>query len=270
MEYTGSPSLPESRQRLTALVGGAGDVISVDDAVRLLHLDRSTAAKTLARWTEQGWLRRVRRGTYVPVTLDTLDSQHVLDDPWVLVPSLFSPGYVGGRTAAEHWDMTEQIFNDIVVFTAKPVREKSQRNHGANFTVKHVAAKRLFGTKAVWRGQSKVLVSDPERTVVDMLDDPSIGGGIQHVADCLANYLRRSDRNDKQFLAHIEQLGNGAVFKRLGFLAEGDPSAEWLVEQCRSRLTKGNVKIDPSLDCPRMVTRWRLLIPEYWVQRGRA
>ena len=270
MEYTGSSSLPEGRQRLTTLIGGAGDVISVDDAVRLLHLDRSTAAKTLARWTEQGWLRRVRRGAYVPVTLDTLDSEHVLDDPWVLVPSLFSPGYVGGRTAAEYWDLTEQIFNDIVVFTAKPVREKSQKHHGANFTVKHVAAERLFGTKAVWRGQSKVLVSDLQRTIVDMLDDPSIGGGIQHVADCLAEYLRRGDRNDAQLLAYIEQLGNGAVFKRLGFLAEDNASAEWLAEQCRSRLTKGNVKIDPSLDCPRMVTRWRLRIPDYWVQRGRA
>lgn len=270
MEYTNLSSLPEGRQRLATLVSGAGDVISVDDAVRLLHLDRSTAAKTLARWTEQGWLRRVRRGAYVPVTLDTLDSKHVLDDPWVLVPSLFSPGYVGGRTAAEYWDLTEQIFNDIVVFTAKPIRKKSQKHHGANFTVTHVAAERLFGTKAVWRGQSKVLVSDLQRTVVDMLDDPSIGGGIQHVADCLAEYLRRKDRNDTQLLAYIEQLGNGAVYKRLGFLAEDNASAEWLVEQCRSRLTKGNVKIDPSLDCPRMVTRWRLRIPDYWVQRGRA
>lgn len=269
MGYTAT-SLPEGRQRLTALVSGAGDVIRVDDAARLLDLDRDAAAKTLARWTAQGWLRRVRRGAYVAVSLDTLDSEHVLDDPWVLVPSLFSPGYVGGRTAAEYWDMTEQIFNDIVVFTAKAVREKSQKHHGATFTLKHTAPEKLFGTKTVWRGRSKVMVSDLERTIVDMLDDPAIGGGIQHVADCLADYLRRKDRNDAQLLAYIERLGNGAVFKRLGFLAEDDESAAWLVEQCRARLTKGNVKIDPTLDCPRLVTRWRLWIPDFWARRGRA
>lgn len=269
MEYTPG-SLPAGRQRLAALVSGTGDVIRVGDAARLLNLDRPAAAKTLARWTTQGWLRRVGQGAYVPVSLDTLDSEHVLDDPWVMVPSLYSPGYVGGRTAAEHWDMTEQIFNDIVVFTSKSVREKSQKRHGVIFTVKQVVPDRIFGTKAVWRGSSKVLVSDPERTIVDMLDDPIIGGGIQQVADCLGEYLRRADRNDEQLIAYVERLGNGAVFKRLGFLVEDDASANWLVEQCQARLTKGNVKIDPSLDCPRMVTRWRLRIPDFWARRPRA
>lgn len=270
MAYTNKTALTEGRQRLTTLVGGSGDVISVDDAVRLLNLDRASAAKMLGRWTSQGWLRRVGRGAYVPASLDTLGSTHVLDDPWVLVPSLFSSSYVGGRTAAEYWDLTEQIFNDIVVITSQVVRHKSQRHHGAIFTVKHVSPARIFGTKTVWRGRSKVLVSDLEHTVVDMLDDPALGGGIQHVADCLAEYLRRKDRNDTRLIAHAEQLGNGAVFKRLGFLAEADESADWLVRQCQERLTKGYVKLDPSLDCPRIVTRWGIRIPDHWVRGGRA
>ena len=135
------------------------------------------------------------------------------------------------------------------------------------FTVKHVAPRKLFGTKTVWRGRSKVPVSDPERTIVDMLDDPALGGGIQHVADCLKEYLRRKDRNDERLLSYIRQLGNGAVFKRLGFLAENNTSARQLVEACRQRLTKGNVKIDPSLECPHIITRWRIRVPEYWKRR---
>lgn len=268
MEYTLSDPLPEGRHRLTKLIGGAGDVIQVDDAVRLLGLDRATAAKMLARWAEQGWLRRVTRGTYVPASLDTLSSQHVLDDPWVLVPSLFSPGYIGGRTAAEFWDLTEQMFNDIVVVTGQVVRQKSQNHHGVTFTVKHVAERKLFGTKAIWRRSSKVLISDLERTIVDMLDDPALGGGIQHVADCLSEYLRRQDRNDERLLAYIEKLGNGAVFKRLGFLAENDASAVNLVDACKRHLTKGNVKLDPSLACPHIITRWRIKVPEYWKRRA--
>ncbi len=270
MEYTIPSTLPEGRQRLTALVSGAGDIIRADDAVRLLNLDRTTASKVLARWTSQGWLRRVGHGVYVPVSLDSLGSEHVLDDPWILVPALFSPGYIGGRTAAEYWDLTEQIFNDIVVMTAQPIRAKSQKHHGANFTVKHVDQEKLFGVKTVWRGHSKVSVSDLERTIIDMLDDPPLGGGIQQVADCLGEYLRRDDRNDEQLLAHAARLGNGAVFKRLGFLVEQDATAIHLVEACRARLTKGNAKLDPSLECPQLVTRWRLRIPAYWKARGRA
>ena len=270
MKYKGKASLPEGRQRLTALVSGAGDVIRVDDAVRLLQLDRTNAAKLLARWTSQGWLRRVGSGVYVPAALSSLNSEHVLDDPWVLVPSLFSPAYIGGRTAAEYWDLTEQIFNDIVVITAQAVRKKSQKRHGATFTLKHLDEKKIFGTKTVWRSRSKVLVSDLQRTIIDMLDDPALGGGIRQVSDCFAEYLRRKDRNDELLLSYAERLGNGAVFKRLGFLAEQAESAANIVEACRARLKKGNIKLDPALDCPQLVTRWGMWTPDHWKVQGRA
>lgn len=261
--------IPRGRQQLAQLVAGAGDVIQVTDAARVLDLDRSAAAKTLARWTAQGWLRRVRRGVYVPVTLDTLRSEHVLDDPWVLVPGLFGPAYIGGRTAAEFWDLTEQLFNDIVVLTAQSIRQKSQRRHGAIFTLKHIQERKIFGAKPVWRGRTKVLVSDLPRTIVDMLDDPAIGGGIQQVSDCLGEYLKHRDRNDKLLIQYGERLGNGAVFKRLGFLAEQQGEVA-LAEACRTHLTTGAIKLDPMLDCTKLVTRWRIWIPERWKKAVRA
>jgi len=262
-------TIPAGRQRLTALLRETRDVINIDDTVRVLDADRAEAAKLLSRWTQQGWLRRVGPGVYVRASLETLENEHVLEDLWVLVPALFDPGYVGGRTAAEHWDLTEQIFNDIVVMTARPVREKSQRLHGANFTVKHIVSEKLFGTMPVWRSHTKVQLSDIHRTIIDMLDDPSIGSGIRQVADCLNVYLRRPDRDDERLLAYAVRLGNGAVFKRLGFLIEDDPSAARLADECRQRLTKGNAKLDPSLGCDRLVTRWRLWVPRYWKLSGR-
>src|SRR5689334_22035900 len=93
-------SLPQGRTRLMRLLSEAGDVIYIDDVVKALQLDRTSAAQRLARWTEQGWLRRVGRGAYVAATLNTLGSDRVLDDPWVLVPALYAPAYIGGRTAA--------------------------------------------------------------------------------------------------------------------------------------------------------------------------
>ena len=264
------PQLPAGRKRLAQLARIAGDVISIETAARALSMDRADASKALARWTHQGWLRRVGRGKYVPVTLGTLENSFVLDDPWVLVPALFAPAYVGGHTAAEHWDLTEQIFNDIVVMTTRPVREKSQQRHGTTFTLKHIAKSKLFGTKPIWRGQSKTAVSDVHRSIVDMLDDPVIGGGIQHVSDCFSAYLKRADRDDAQLLDYADRLRNGAVFKRLGFLSEIDANGEALVDPCLKRLTKGNAKLDPVLRCPRLATRWRLWVPTLWARRVRG
>jgi predicted transcriptional regulator of viral defense system len=86
------PHLPQGRAQLVRVLSTAGDVIHVGDVVNALHLDRIAAAQRLSRWTEQGWLRRVGRGVYIPASIDTMGSDRVLDDPWVLVPAVLGRG----------------------------------------------------------------------------------------------------------------------------------------------------------------------------------
>ena len=99
-----------------------------------------------------------------------------------------------------------------------------------------------------------------------MLDDPALGGGIRHVADCLSVYLTSRNRDDNTLLNYASRLGNGAVFKRLGYLAERHPDGAELVEPCRERLTTGHAKLDPALEAPRLITRWRLRVPDTWIK----
>ena len=68
----------------------------------------------------------------------------------------------------------------------------------------------------------------------------------------------------KRLADYGDRLGNGAVFKRLGFLGEQHGADDALLNACSERLTAGNAKLDPALVSPRLVTRWRLFIPEHW------
>ena len=137
--------------------------------------------------------------------------------------------------------------------------------HGVSFTLKHARAATTFGTRNVWRGRTRNSVSDVHRTITDMVDDPGLGAGIRHVDDCLASYFGRKDRDDDSLVDHADRIGNGAAFKRMGFLAERRSGTSALVEACRRRLTKGNAKLDPALAYPRLVTCWRPFVPEGWV-----
>jgi len=256
------------KSRLSAVINAAGDVVRIENVETALTVSRTKAAKLLSRWAGQGWLRRVGPGVYVPVQLELRESEQVVQDPWILVPALFDPAYIGGRTAAEHWDLTEQIFRDILVFTARPVRHKTVRSQGVVFSLKHIKKEMMFGTKTVWRGQTRIDVSDIHRTIVDMLADPSTGGGMQHVADCFAQYLQRSDCDQRMLIDYADRLGNGAVFKRLGFLAERHPLGDRLIDAAKLRLTKGYAKLDPFLDCTRLITRWRLRVPKSWISKA--
>ncbi len=252
-----------TRERLGKLLREGGDVLTVENAARILGgISSEDAAKALARWSKQGWLSRIKRGVYVPVPVESISNNRALDDAWIIIPDLFGPAYVGGWSAAEHWDLTEQVFRDICVFTVRPVAKRHQLIHNIPFVVTHVAADNQFGTKIVWKKEKKLSVSDPSRTMVDMLSNPWAGGGIEHVIDCLKHYIKSSHFNGAQLVDYADRLGNAAVFKRLGFLAErllgGNHS---LVTACKSRLSKGNAQLDPALKGDKLITRWRLFVP---------
>jgi predicted transcriptional regulator of viral defense system len=262
MQHDLSP-LPASRARLAAVLRAAKDVVSVDLAAEALAIERGPAAKLLSRWRAQGWLRRIGPGLYVSVPLDLAGSEQVITDPWVLVPTLFGQCYIGGWTAAHHWELTEQLFNETVVFTTRRVVDRRVIAQGAIFTLHKISAKYLFGLKTLWRGSARVAISDPTRTLIDMISAPETGGGIDHVAECLRTYLG-GETGDRDLLIHYaEQLGNGAVFKRLGFLADQQHD-EKLVSACRIHLTKGYAKLDPALSSSNLVTSWRLWVPARW------
>jgi predicted transcriptional regulator of viral defense system len=261
---TSAPSIPKSRARLSRVLQQVGDLVSVADVSRTLQLERSQAAKLLSRWRSQGWLRRLRHGVYAPVPLTALGQEQVLDDPWVVVPELFGPAYIGGWSAAEHWGLTEQLFRSVCVLTTRPIRNKNATIQGVAFSLKHIRAAAMFGTRPLWRGRIKVEISGPAKTIIDMLDDPALGGGIRHVNDCLDAFLKDGKAPAKELITTAERLGNGAAFKRLGFLLERRGGPAELIAACRERLTTGNAKLDPALPSPRLVTRWRLWSPSNW------
>jgi len=253
---------PRTRERLSKLLREGGDVLAVESAARILGTGSEEAAKSLARWCNQGWLSRIKRGVYVPVPIEAMGTERAIEDAWVIIPDLFGPAYVGGWSAAEHWNLTEQIFRDICVFTARAVAKRHQVFHNIPFVVTHTPLEQQFGTKTVWKRQKKLSVSDPTRTIVDMLSCAWRGGGIQHVIDCFREYAKSPHFNADQLVNYADRLGNAAVFKRLGFLAErllGDSHA--LTVACRSRLSKGNAQLDPAIKGDRLVTRWRLFVP---------
>ena len=253
------------RQRLGQVVRDAKGSISVSETVKILNVSSTDAAKFLSRWAKKGWLSRVYRGVYVIVPLESRSADMPLENAWVIAEKLFSPCYIGGWSAAENWGLTEQIFRKIIVMTTQKQRRSLCVVKGTEYFLRQVPEKAMFGLKPVWQGQVKVSVSDPSRTMVDMLGDPVMGGGIRSVADMFTNYLKSENKNIELLLKYAKQLGNGAVFKRLGFMLERfAPQESDAIAKCLAVLTKGNTKLDATLAADKLITRWRLWIPESW------
>jgi len=257
------------RKRLAEVMRRTKGTISVAEAAGILEIEAASAAKMLALWASKGWLSRVRQGLYVPVPLESRTADVSLEDPWVIAGRLYSPCYIGGWSAAEHWNLTVQIFRTVLVMTKLQPRDRNPVIMGTNFRLRTVSEKAMFGLKPVWRGQVKVSVSDPTRTIIDMLSEPGLGGGLRPAVDVLLNYLRSDHKNADLLVEYATRLENGAVFKRLGFLMERlAPDEKGVISACLSRITKGNSRLDPALPADRLVTRGRLWVPSTWAKEG--
>lgn len=252
----------QNRIRLSALHRALPGPFTADDAAHALDVDRSEAARLLGYLASKGWLSRVRRGlfTVVPLEADTPGAWRA--DPWLVAARVFEPCYIGGWSACEHWDLTEQLFRSIVVVTSRPQRTTRPAIQRSEFVVAVRKSPALFGTRPVWRGRDRVDVSDPSRTIIDVLDDPALGGGIRHVADVLAEYAESSHRDDDLVVAYGDRLGNRTVFKRLGFLVERlELDAPQLVAACLERRSSGVSELDPTVaSAGRITTRWGLRV----------
>ncbi|MES2228592.1 MAG: type IV toxin-antitoxin system AbiEi family antitoxin domain-containing protein [Pseudomonadota bacterium] len=252
----------DSRRQLSRLLRGSPPIVTTSQAASTLGLPANVAACRLAAWSRSGWLARVRRGAYVPVPIESESADVALDDSWAVAAAMFSPCYVGGWSAAEHWGLTEQVFRSTCVMTATRPRHRQFELRKARFELHTVAAEQFFGLKTLWRGGTRVQVSDPARTLTQMLGDPALGGGIRHVADMLMNLLRDRPKDAGKLFAYAAEAGNGAVFKRLGYLLQRDQRDQTaLLEACRANLSSGYAKLDPALPADRLVTAWRVWVP---------
>jgi predicted transcriptional regulator of viral defense system len=253
------------RERLARLLRSTKGTVSVAEAAKILRVTPSEVSKMLSRWASKSWLSRVRRGLYVPIPLESRTADVPLEDPWIVAERLYSPCYIGGWSAAEYWDLTEQIFRTIVVMTIQKPRDRNPVIKGTTFLLRTVSEKAMFGLKPVWRGQVKISVSDSTRTMLDMLNDPQLGGGIRPTVDMFKNYLKSENKKLDLLIEYAERLGNGAVFKRLGFflerLAKDEQTA---ISRCKAKLTKGNARLDPKITTGKLITRWKLWVPKNW------
>ena len=252
----------ENRSLLERLHRELPGAFDVEQASSVLGLEAGRTRMLLAYLARRGWLSRVRRGLYVAVPLDTRRPGEWTEDAWVVAERTFKPCYIGGWSACQHWGLTDQVFRTVLVVTGRKVRGREPVIQGTPYRVTVRSEDKLFGTTMVWREQVRVPVSDPSRTIVDILDDPTLGGGMRNVADVVHEYCTGEHRDDDLLVAYADRLGNRAAFKRLGFVLEHlNVDAPGLIEACLEMRSSGLVALDPSVKVKgRIVRRWGIRV----------
>jgi len=253
----------EKNRRLLDLLNRFGNTLfSIKDASKIIGLSVKDTRLYLGYFARRGWLSRVKQGIYISVPLGTVSPQEYKENPWIVANRIFAPCNIGGWSAAEHWEFTDQIFSSIFVFTARIFRKKNITIQGTEFILKLVRAKKIRHTKSIWIENVKVRVSDPSQTIVDVLDDPAVGAGIRHVSDIVRNYFNSEYRNNIELLNYIKENKNRTVYKRLGYILEiSDINVPDLINECHKNISSGYSILDPAIKTKgSFKRRWNLRV----------
>ena len=258
MTVPNGPLREELRRLARATDGG---LLTVGVATRVLENNPRSAALRLGALARSGWLVRVRRGLYYVPPIDAGEIPAV-EDSFLLANALYAPCYIGGWSAAEHWGLTEQIFQETFVATGANVRSRAQTKLGTRFRLTSISVTRVQSVATSWRGHVRLRISSPERTIADACLDPHWVGGMRHLAQIVAEYRDSKGASADRLVEELFVIGKGAAWKRAGFLAELVwPEASVVVRAALRERSAGVVRLDPTIpNRGRMNRRWGLWI----------
>lgn len=236
-----------------------GGLLSLETAAEVLAMPRLATSRRLAALTSSGWLSRVRRGIYSVRPLEAApETKLAEEDPWSVAMRVFSPCYIGGWSAAGHWNLTEQLFRSTLVVTKRAVRRSNVIVGSSSFRVVRERAGRPSGVVTIWRSNAPIVVSGIERTIVDACAHPDwVGGGNQLVAVFRAAVHDHRMRPD-DLLREARGAVTGAALGRLGLLIERYwPEASIVTTFASTNRGTGYARFDPALKRRgRLLRRW--------------
>ena len=147
-----------------------------------------------------------------------------------------------------------------MVFTAKPIRRRHGSVGTAEFLARHQSPEKMSGRRA-YGAETPLSTSRTLRERLSMfLKIPALAAGSARSWTSSAIF-RSGGRDDDLLITYAELLGNGTVFKRLGYITEQLAiDATSVIRICHSNITSGSLNSILRLRERQVQQNWGLLL----------
>ncbi|EQD50004.1 transcriptional regulator [mine drainage metagenome] len=181
--------------------GTSFPVFTIEDARLALkgkNVGNGYLSLMLHNMSRSGEITRITRGVYT------------FHKDVVVAGFAFRPFYYGMESALALRGLSDQGTN-LVVMTARNVRTGTRSFEGRNYRIQRIGKDLMFGYGVIKRGGYWIPVSEPEKTIIDMV---SLG---QHVSEPVRKALKKIvDR--KKLVSYLKSYGNPVAAKTMEVL----------------------------------------------------
>lgn len=168
--------------------------------------------RQIDRWEKKGYLVKIKQGFYA------LSDQDINQSFSFLVANrIYHPSYISLEKALKYYGLIpEEVFQITSVSTKKTTEFDTSVG---NFGYRHISPKLFWGYKLVKTNNSRFLIAEPEKAILDYLylsprlktaDDFD---GMRINTDSFAEYI-----DIKKFQKYLEAFNNKALTKRANTL----------------------------------------------------
>ena len=168
---------------------------------------------------KKGILKPIIKGIYYYSPLESGPAGSRINE-FLLPPVLFPKGnyYVGYSTMYNYYGLTEQIFQTFYILNTSLQREREIG--GIPFKLLKIPANRLYGLEKVKIRESQVIVSDRERTLIDLVYFPDPVGGLKKALEIFREISLSNKIELKKLITYASIFPSVSTRKRIGFILE--------------------------------------------------
>ncbi len=232
-----------------------------------------TRETLLAYHVRKGHLDRVRRGLYLSVPAGASPETCPVD-PYLLAAKMTDDAVLAYHTALEAHGKAHSIFERFYCLTSRRMRPSTFRSYHFE-SVRHPLALRRkhkegFGVMTLDRSGLTVRVTTLERSLVDVMDRPLLGGGWEEIWRSLES-VEFFDLG--QVVEYALLLKNATTAAKVGYFLDQHRERLMVKEEHLQPLKQRRPKQPHYLDrgertTGRLVKEWNLVVPAYVAGRS--
>jgi predicted transcriptional regulator of viral defense system len=183
-------------------------------------LSEGYVRQALYHLAKSGWVVRLHNGLYaISSSVPGVTPAHEFE----IAMALVEPAAISHWSAMHHHGLTEQAPRTVFVLTTAGASVPTTRAKGdyrigdTAYRFIKIRPERFFGTEKIWIGESRVTITDLERTLIDGLTMPEYCGDFSEVLHAFE--IASEKINLERIIDYALKL-DAATAKRLGWVLE--------------------------------------------------
>lgn len=251
---------PREMQVIARLSYEKATVITQEQFDRYFKFPRQVREKVLFRLKKKGILNAVKRGVYFYSPLEAGPAGSNVNE--FLIPSVFFPRgsyYVGYSTMYNYYGFTDQIFQVMYILNTSLQREKTIG--GMQFKMVKIPPNRMYGLEKIIIKDAEVIVSDRERTLIDLIYFYEPIGGLKKAFEILKGEVKTKKADITRLVRYAARFPNPSIRKRVGFILEQAGVSDKVLEPLLKSVKKSSlVTLYPSKSrTGRINNKWKVI-----------